>query len=193
MLTCVALRCFHFMCCRSLHTCRSPVCCVLSYVVYVDVTFCFWTAAITDLLIIPRIIYECGAPRWNDTDTLKPKNSEKTCPSATLSTTNPTWTDPEANPCLHCKMPVTNLLNRRMAFPFLRFTYSLQHPVFDTFSGLPVGWDTNFHTRVEVRDKLRISCLIFLSLDRRREDKKFWTAWYQAFYEFRLLLTSSRM
>jgi hypothetical protein len=28
----------------------------------------------------------------------KPKYSEKTCPGATLSTTNPTWPDPELNP-----------------------------------------------------------------------------------------------
>jgi hypothetical protein len=29
----------------------------------------------------------------------KSKNSEKTCPSATLFTTNPTWIDPGANCC----------------------------------------------------------------------------------------------
>jgi hypothetical protein len=31
--------------------------------------------------------------RWNDNWQWKPKYSEKTCPSATLSTTNPTWLD----------------------------------------------------------------------------------------------------
>jgi hypothetical protein len=35
--------------------------------------------------------------RWNDTDRGKLKTRRKTCPSATLSTTNPTWTDPESN------------------------------------------------------------------------------------------------
>jgi hypothetical protein len=30
----------------------------------------------TGLLFIPRIIYECGGPWWNDTDRRKPKNSE---------------------------------------------------------------------------------------------------------------------
>jgi hypothetical protein len=34
---------------------------------------------------------------WNDDWQGKPKYSEKTCPSATLSTTNPTWTDPGSN------------------------------------------------------------------------------------------------
>jgi hypothetical protein len=33
--------------------------------------------------------------RWNENWQGKPKDSEKTCPSATLSTTNLTWPDPE--------------------------------------------------------------------------------------------------
>jgi hypothetical protein len=40
--------------------------------------------------------------RWNETDRGKPKYSGggggKTCPSATLSTKNPTWTDPDSIP-----------------------------------------------------------------------------------------------
>jgi hypothetical protein len=35
----------------------------------------------------------------------------KTCPSATLSTTNPTWIDPGANPGLRGKRPATNHLS----------------------------------------------------------------------------------
>jgi hypothetical protein len=35
----------------------------------------------------------------------------KTCPSATLSTTNPTWIDPGANPGLHGERPATNRLS----------------------------------------------------------------------------------
>jgi hypothetical protein len=38
---------------------------------------------------------------WNDSGRGKPNNSEKTCPSATFPTTNPTWIDPDANPGLH--------------------------------------------------------------------------------------------
>jgi hypothetical protein len=45
----------------------------------------------------------------------KPKNSEKTCPSATLSTTNPTWIDPVANPGLRGERPATNDLSRGTA------------------------------------------------------------------------------
>jgi hypothetical protein len=36
----------------------------------------------------------------------------KTCPSGTLSTTNPTWTDPESNPCFrggHIGVSVTSV------------------------------------------------------------------------------------
>jgi hypothetical protein len=36
--------------------------------------------------------------RWNGTDRGKLKDSEKTCPSATPSTTNPIWTDLGAIP-----------------------------------------------------------------------------------------------
>jgi hypothetical protein len=36
--------------------------------------------------------------RWNENWKGKPKYSEKTCPSATLSTTNPTWPDLRSNP-----------------------------------------------------------------------------------------------
>jgi hypothetical protein len=39
----------------------------------------------------------------------------KTCPSATLSTTNPTWTDPESNPGLHGERPATNRLSHGTA------------------------------------------------------------------------------
>jgi hypothetical protein len=35
---------------------------------------------------------------WNENWQGKPKHSEKTCPSATLSTTNPTWPDLGSNP-----------------------------------------------------------------------------------------------
>jgi hypothetical protein len=40
----------------------------------------------------------------------------KTCPSATLSTTNPTWTDPGSNPGLRGERPATNRLNRGTAY-----------------------------------------------------------------------------
>jgi hypothetical protein len=35
--------------------------------------------------------------QWKEIDRGKPTTRRKTCPSATLSTTNPTWTDPGSN------------------------------------------------------------------------------------------------
>jgi hypothetical protein len=40
----------------------------------------------------------------------------KTCPSATLSTTNPTWTDPGSNPGLRDERPANNRLSHGTAF-----------------------------------------------------------------------------
>jgi hypothetical protein len=45
----------------------------------------------------------------------KPKYSEKTCPSATLSTTNPTWLDPGLNPARGGGKPETNRLSYGVA------------------------------------------------------------------------------
>jgi hypothetical protein len=39
----------------------------------------------------------------------------KTCPSATLSTTNPTWSDPGSNPGLRGGMPAANRLSHGTA------------------------------------------------------------------------------
>jgi hypothetical protein len=46
--------------------------------------------------------------RWNENWQRKPKDSGKTCPSATLSTTNPTWPDMGSKPG---GKPVTNRLS----------------------------------------------------------------------------------
>jgi hypothetical protein len=40
----------------------------------------------------------------------------KSCPSATLSTTNPTWTDPASNPGICGERPATNRLSHGTAF-----------------------------------------------------------------------------
>jgi hypothetical protein len=50
--------------------------------------------------------------RWNEIDRGKPKYSEKTYPSATLSTTNPTWTDWGSNPDLRDERPASNRLSQ---------------------------------------------------------------------------------
>jgi hypothetical protein len=44
---------------------------------------------------------------------------EKTCPSATLSTTNPTWADPGANPGLRGERPATNRLSHLTAVSYV--------------------------------------------------------------------------
>jgi hypothetical protein len=46
----------------------------------------------------------------------KPKYSEKTFPSATLSTTNSTWSDPVSNPGRRCGKPATNRLSYGVAY-----------------------------------------------------------------------------
>jgi hypothetical protein len=53
---------------------------------------------------------------WNEDWQGKPKYSEKTCPSATLSTTNPTWPDLRSNPGRRSGKPATNRLSYGTAF-----------------------------------------------------------------------------
>jgi hypothetical protein len=48
---------------------------------------------------------------WNEDWQGKPKYSEKTCPSATLPTTNPTSLDPDLNPGRRGGKPATNCLS----------------------------------------------------------------------------------
>ena len=51
----------------------------------------------------------------------------KTCPIATLPTTNPTWTDPGLNPDLRGEMPVTNRLSHGTAYRHLGYWRSRYH------------------------------------------------------------------
>ena len=53
--------------------------------------------------------------RWNEIDRGKPKYSGETCPSATLSTTNLTGTDPGSNPGPRGERPATYRLSHGMA------------------------------------------------------------------------------
>jgi hypothetical protein len=70
------------------------------------------TAAITGLLYQPRMIGDGDWRNWWDADWQgKPKYSEKTCPSDTLSTTNPTRLDPGLNPGRRGGKPATNGLS----------------------------------------------------------------------------------
>jgi hypothetical protein len=53
--------------------------------------------------------------RWNETWQSKPKYSEKTCPSATCSTINPTWSDLVSNPGCWGGKPTTNPTTNRLS------------------------------------------------------------------------------
>jgi hypothetical protein len=63
--------------------------------------------------------------------TWEPKYSEKTCPSATLSTTNPTWLDPGLTPGHRGGKPATNRLSYGAAslkpLVSLRLSYQAAH------------------------------------------------------------------
>jgi hypothetical protein len=62
------------------------------------------------LLYLPRVIMMMeNLVEWRLAG--KPKYSEKTCTSATLSTTNPTWPDPGLNQGRRCGKPATNCLS----------------------------------------------------------------------------------
>jgi hypothetical protein len=60
---------------------------------------------------------------WNKDWQGKPEYSEKTCPSAILSTTNPTWPDPGLNPGRRGGKPATNRLSYVAANVWLSKSY----------------------------------------------------------------------
>jgi hypothetical protein len=64
--------------------------------------------------------------RWNEDWQGKPKYSEKTCPSATLSNTNPTWPDLGSNPGRRGGKPATNRLSYGTALKSTTFWYIMQ-------------------------------------------------------------------
>jgi hypothetical protein len=66
-------------------------------------------------IVHPQKIYEYGEWRWNDIDGENQRTRRKTCPSATLSTTNPTRTDPGKNLGLCSERLASNNLSHGMA------------------------------------------------------------------------------
>jgi hypothetical protein len=88
------------------------VCVCLSVVVHVDgVRLCISTAATSGSFVHTQIICVYGEPWWDDIDRENRRTRRKTCPTASLSTTNPTWTDPGMNLCLRSEKPATNRLS----------------------------------------------------------------------------------
>jgi hypothetical protein len=53
------------------------------------------------------------------------RTCRETCPSATLSITNPTWTDPGAKPGLRGEILMTNRLSYGTAFTLSKFNRSV--------------------------------------------------------------------
>jgi hypothetical protein len=63
------------------------------------------------IVLAPGDRWWVWSSRWKENLQRKPKYSEKTCPNATLSTTNPTWLDLSSNPGRRVGNPTTNLLS----------------------------------------------------------------------------------
>jgi hypothetical protein len=99
---------------------------------------------------------------WNEDWQGKPKYSEKTCPSATLSTTNPTWPDPGSYPGRRDGKPATNGLGYGAA----RFV-TKWHIVINLKSLTPYGTSTRptfYYTVLNV-----YSCVSFTSTNEKRK------------------------
>jgi hypothetical protein len=69
--------------------------------------------------MISFYVFRVTERRWNEIDVGKPKYRGKTCPSSTLSTTNPTLTVPELTPGLRGERPATNRLSHGAAHLYL--------------------------------------------------------------------------
>jgi hypothetical protein len=69
------------------------------------------------------ILLQVMEHQWNEIDRENRRTRGKTCPNATLSTTNPTWTEPESNPGLCGGRPAANRLSHDTAIR--RFFVSL--------------------------------------------------------------------
>jgi hypothetical protein len=65
----------------------------------------------TGLLFIPRWYMSMESHGGMILTGEKWRTRRKTCPSTTLSTTNPTWTDPGGNPGLYCERLATSHLS----------------------------------------------------------------------------------
>jgi hypothetical protein len=86
--------------------------------------------AATNCPIVPAPDYRWWVwrNRWNENWQGKPKYPEKTCHSATLSITNPTWLDLSSNPGRSGGKPATNRLSYDTTFRIatLRFNIILR-------------------------------------------------------------------
>jgi hypothetical protein len=87
---------------------------------------------------------ELGERRWNDILTGENRRTRrKTCPGASLSTTNTTWIDPGANPGLRHERPVTNDLSHGTA---LDWTYRRT-----SCCVIKLCWQSNRHKTIVIK------------------------------------------
>jgi hypothetical protein len=73
-------------------------------------TACLWSAATNGPFVYPQMIHEYWKARMNDIERESRRTWIKIIPSATLSTTNPNWTDPGLKPGFRHDRPATNHL-----------------------------------------------------------------------------------
>jgi hypothetical protein len=105
----------------------------LKYEYYSDISFGWWRAPQQILRTHRSLKASCANPvmkmssffgqvlqlmehQWDESDREEPTTRRKTCPSATLSTKNPTWSDLGSNPGLRGERPATNRLSHGTAY-----------------------------------------------------------------------------
>jgi hypothetical protein len=102
--------------------------CLTLHVIYVKMIFqskylfmvmsmgwdCLETATTSGPTVYP-VADEYGEPRWNDIDRKIRSTRRETCPFATLSTANSTWTEPGAKQGLRSERPSTKRLRHGAA------------------------------------------------------------------------------
>jgi hypothetical protein len=118
-----SLDCTHLFLMQLLRMCGDFCQFPLGHVHIDGVRLRLWTTTTNRPIAHTQIIYEYVEPWWNDIDRGQPKNSEKIWHSATLLTTNATWTDPGANPGLYTERSASNRLNRG-GLPFRPYLFA---------------------------------------------------------------------
>jgi hypothetical protein len=97
--------------------------------------------------------------RWNEDWQGKPKYSEKTCPSASLSTTDPTWSDLGSNPGRRGGKPATNRLSYGPAWSHRNLLYQIS-----TFSFFFLGGISQCELVVKIPYLIELTFRIMLSM-----------------------------
>jgi hypothetical protein len=97
---------------------------------------------------------------WNEDWQGKLKYSEKTCPSGTLSTTNPTWLDLDLNPGRRCGKPATNRFSCGVAWLYelyMWFRNATDEPLTNFFSTLMYMYTCFTNVRTFQNNRIHIA------------------------------------